>query len=269
MLNGSQSVDRALSLLSRVGRHAAAGAPLSVLVEESGLNKPTVRRLLLALIRAGLVEQDPVTRRYYPGAEAYVLGIMAARRFSLVEICLESLRRLSRRSEDTSFVSLRRGLFSVCLHREEGAYPVRTHALLAGQEHPLGVGAGSLAMLAALPDEEVAQVLAENAQILAERYPALPPERILERVEETRKHGFSLNPGLIFANSWGIGAALRHPDGQVIGALSIAAIDSRMQEPRQQELAGYLHEEVLRVEEKLAAMFACREQKAAARAISA
>ncbi|MEH0072465.1 hypothetical protein V6L77_22950 [Pannonibacter sp. Pt2-lr] len=62
---------------------------------------------------------------------------------------------------------------------------------------------------------------------------------------------------------------MRHPDGRVIGALSIAAIDSRLQEPRQQELAGYLHDEVQRVEEKLAAMFASREQKNEARAISA
>lgn len=269
MLSGSQSVDRALSLLSRVGRHAAAGVPLSGLVEESGLNKPTVRRLLLALMRSGLVEQDAVTRRYYPGAEAYVLGVMAARRFSLAEICLDSLRRLSRKTEDTSFVSLRRGLFSVCLHREEGAFPVRTHALQAGFEHPLGVGAGSLAMLAALPDEEVAQVMAGNEQVLQERYPALPPQRVLEEMEETRRRGYSLNPGLIFANSWGIGAAIRHPDGQVIGALSLAAIDSRMQEPRQQELAAYLREEVVRVEGKLAAMFANREQKPPVRAKSA
>ncbi|MEH0072464.1 helix-turn-helix domain-containing protein [Pannonibacter sp. Pt2-lr] len=109
----------------------------------SGLNKPTVRRLLLALIRAGLVEQDLVTRRYYPGAEAYVLGIMAARRFSLVEICLESLRRLSRRSEDTSFVSLRRGLFRcVCTGRRglSGAHPCAA----GGQEHPLAWGPGRL-----------------------------------------------------------------------------------------------------------------------------
>ena len=48
-LSGAQSVDRALALLSLVGRHAGRGASLSQLVADSGLNKPTVRRLLLAL----------------------------------------------------------------------------------------------------------------------------------------------------------------------------------------------------------------------------
>ena len=69
-----------------------------------------------------------------------------------VEEALESLRNLSEITMDTSFVSVKRGNYAVCLHREEGTYPVRTHALQAGNQHPLGIGAGSLAMLSALDD---------------------------------------------------------------------------------------------------------------------
>ncbi|TKT75076.1 IclR family transcriptional regulator [Aquamicrobium sp. LC103] len=260
-LSGSQSVDRALGLLSMVGRHADRGVSLSELVEESGLNKPTTRRLLLALMRARMVEQDEESRRYYLGEEAYVLGSLASRRFGLLQMAMESLIRLSRKTEDSSFLSVRRDTYSVCLYREEGTYPVRTHALQAGFEHPLGVGAGSLAMLASLPDDEVDAVLAANETVLRTQYPMLPPERIREDVRTTREKGYSLNPGLIFANSWGVGVALRTPDGGVAGALSIAAIDSRMQEARQAELVSYLTQEARRVEEKLAGMFASRNQQ--------
>lgn len=248
-----------------VGRHAGRGVQLSALVEESGLNKPTVRRLLLALIRAGLVEQDEESRRYFLGEESYVLGTLASPRFGLVELCLDSLARLSRKTEDTSFVSVRRGFYSVCLHREEGTYPVRTHALQVGFEHPLGVGAGSMAMLAACSEAEVDQVMEANAPVLAERYPGLPAARVRADLAETRAKGYSLNPGRILANSWGIGVAIRQPDGKPAGALSIAAIDSRMQEARQVELAGYLTEEAAKVEQKLAAMFAARRGAAAGR----
>lgn len=241
-----------------VGRHAGRGVALSALVEDSGLNKPTVRRLLLALMRASLVEQDEESRRYYLGEEAYVLGTLASQRFGLLELCLDSLSTLSRRTEDTSFLSVRRGMSSVCVYREEGTYPVRTHALQVGFEHPLGIGAGSLAFLAALPDEEVEQAIAANEQVLFERYPNLPPERIRSDVALTRKQGYALNPGLIVANSWGVGVAIRHPDGRPAGALSIAAIDSRMSPPRQAELAGYLKQEAAKVEEKLAAMFSAK-----------
>ena len=70
-----------------------------------------------------------------------------------------------------------------------------------------------------------------------------------------------MNPGLIYANSWGVGVAVLTPDGRPAGALSIAAIDSRMQPSRQVELAALLTQEVRRVEEKLAQMFATRDQQ--------
>ena len=124
-LTGARAVDRALALLSMVGRHAERGVALSVIV--------TARRLLLALIRAGLVEQDEETRRYYLGEETYVLGSLSSRRFGLLQMAQDGLTRISRRSEDSSFLSVRRDTFALCLYREEGTWPVRTHALQAGR----------------------------------------------------------------------------------------------------------------------------------------
>jgi DNA-binding IclR family transcriptional regulator len=254
-LPGSQSVDRALRLLTPVGREAEHGAQLSDIVEESGLNKPTARRLLLALMRAGLVEQEMRTRRYYLGEEAYVLGTLASRRHGLLELSMESLRDLSEVTVDTSFVSVRRGNYAVCLHRQEGTYPVRTHALQAGNQHPLGIGAGSLAILAALPDDEIEQVLAANGKVLETQYAGYSMEQIKDDIARTREHGYSVNPGRIFAGSWGLGAAVMFPDGRVAGALSIAAIDSRMTAERQPELAYRMKIAIERMEGKLRKMF--------------
>ncbi len=254
-LPGSQSVDRALRLLALVGREAERGAQLSDIVEESGLNKPTARRLLLALMRAGLIEQETRTRRYFLGEEAYVLGTLASRRHGLLELSMESLRNLSEITMDTSFVSVRRGNYAVCLHREEGTYPVRTHALQVGNQHPLGIGAGSLAMLAALPDGEIGRVLTENRKVLETLYANYTMELIWQDIAATREHGYALNPGRIFAGSWGMGVAIMFPDGRVAGALSIAAIDSRMNAERQPELAHHMKIEVERVEDKLRRMF--------------
>jgi DNA-binding IclR family transcriptional regulator len=254
-LSGSQSVDRALGLLSLIGREPAEGLPLGEIVSGSGLNKPTTRRLLLALMRAGLVEQEPQTRRYCLGEEAFVLGVLAARRHGLLEIAMDSLRRLSAETQDTSFLTVRRENYAICLHREEGTYPVRTHALQAGDQHPLGVGAGSLAMLAALPDDDVDRVIAANEAVLLARYPGFAPDALRVDIAETRARGFSLNPGRLVASSWGIGRAFRYPDGRVAGALSIAAIDSRMAPGRQAELAVPLVREAERMEALLAEMF--------------
>ncbi|WP_245759213.1 IclR family transcriptional regulator [Tranquillimonas alkanivorans] len=255
---GTQSVDRALALLSLIGRQPERGVSLTALVAESGLNKPTARRLVLALMRAGLVEQNPDSRLYRLGEEAYVLGTLAARRHGLLEMAGEALRRLARETGDTAFVSVRRDTASVCLHREEGTYPIRTHALMPGNHHPLGVGAGSLAMLAALPEEEAEAVLGANAGVLASDYPGLATEMLRDHVARTRAAGYATNPGLIFPDSWGIGVALRRPDGTVAGAVSLAAIESRMQTPRREELARLLQAEAEQIEKRLAQVYAAR-----------
>lgn len=262
-LSGSQSVDRALRLLALVGRETASGLPLGEIVGESGLNKPTVRRLLLALMRAGLVEQEARTRRYHLGEEAFVLGLLSGARHGLLDLAMESLRALSDTTQDTSFFSIRRDRFAICLHREEGTWPVRTHALQAGDQHPLGVGAGSLAMLAAMPDADIATMLDANRAILAARYPSYSPAQIEADIALTRARGFALNPGRIVASSWGVGVAVRYPDERVAGALSIAAIDSRMQPQRQEELGGLLRHEARQVEIRIAAMLDRRQRKPA------
>jgi DNA-binding IclR family transcriptional regulator len=248
---GAQSIDRAATLLLLVGRAGPSGARLSELVEQCDLTKPTVRRMLLALVRAGLLDQDPDTRRYHLGPEIYVLGTLASARFGIHPISLRALARLSQETGDTAFLSVPRGTYSICVHREEGSYPIRVHALHAGDRHPLGIGAGSLALLSALPDDEVEQALAANADILAEKYPQYSPPVLRALVEESRAKGYALNPGMMLSGSWAIGVSIRGLDGRPVGAISIAAIESRLGEERQRELALLLAKEAAWIEIQL------------------
>lgn len=246
---GTQSVDRALLLLNRIG--ATDGASLAALVAETGLNKATVRRLALALIRAGLVEQDAASR-YHPGEQLQVLGAQAARRSGLMAAAGESVMRLAQTTCDAALLSVRRGASALCLMREEGNHPLRSHALVAGQSHPLGVGAGSLAMLAALPRDEAETILRATGPVVAARYPALTPERMRDLLARTRAEGVALNPGLVIEGSWGLGIALHHPDGRLAGALSIATIEARMRPDRLPDLTRLLRAEAARIEARLA-----------------
>lgn len=250
---GTQSIERAIAVLLLVGRAGPEGGRLADIVERSGLPKPTVRRVLLALVRAGLVDQDETSRRYHIGPEAYVLGTLASARYGIHALSLGALSRIARESGDCAFLTVPRDIFAVCLHREEGTYPIRTHVLQAGDRHPLGVGAGSLALLAALPDAEVERALAANAQALAAHYPGYAPERLRQGVSEARRLGYALNPGLYVSGSWGIGVAVMDAEGRPAGALSIAAIDTRLTAERQPELAALLLREAHALEAALGA----------------
>lgn len=253
--SGARAVERALGVMAVVAKGGGTGISLADVVRDTGLNKPTARRLLIALIRSRLVEQDDATRRYHLGPELYVLGMLAAPRHGLLDMATESLQRLSGISGDTSFVSMRRGDYAVCLHRQEGNHPVRTHALLAGDQNPLGVGAGSLAMLAALADDEAGAVLQRVEDTICAQYRGYTSEILRLDIQQARERGYALNPGRVIASSWGIGMPILLPNGRLAGALSIAAIDSRMTQPRQQELAALLSEEVTRIQAKLQRLF--------------
>lgn len=249
--SGAQSIGRALALLRLLGKSAKSGASLSELVANSGLMKPTCRRILLALMEAGLVEQETPSRRYFLGPEVYVLGIIAAERYGIDRHALDCVNRLAQKTGDAAFLQVRRGNFVVCLTREDGPYPIRSHVLAAGDRHPLGAGAGPLAVLAALDDDEVEAALAANARLLETDYTALSLPQIRTLVQETRAKGYSLNRGLLFPGSWGMGMAIRGASGRVEACLSLAAIESRMQPDREAQLAAWLGAEVRLVEQRL------------------
>lgn len=250
---GAQSIGRAAQLLRLVAGHGSEGAGLSQLVEASGLSKPTCRRILVALIGAGLAEQDPESRRYFLGPETFVLGTIAAERFGIHRLAAEGVARLAAETGDAAFLQIRRDGFVVCLQREDGPYPIRSHVLSAGDRHPLGVGAGGIALLAARSDAEVDAIMNANAALMAERYPMLSRALILDLVAEARASGYSFNRGLLFPGSWGIGMVVRDARGQPDGCLSLAAVESRMQPDREPLLVALLAAEVRRLEARLGA----------------
>lgn len=247
--HGAQAVVRALSLLSLVGRGTAAGLTLADLAGAAHLSRPTARRLLLALVSARLVEQDPVTRRYHLGPEAYLLGSFAEERHGILHHARASMLRLARETGDTVLLTVPQGDHSLCLERIEGDFPVRTHALMKGDRKPAGVGAGAMAILAALPPSEAQALLAQVAPLLGDLGADLAQDLAL-----ARDTGHALNPGRIIPGSWGLGVAILWPDGRPAGALSIAAIENRMGFLRQAELVAALQRECHLIGRSLAAL---------------
>jgi len=211
--DGPESVDRAAAVLDLVARQHPNVASLTDLVVQSGLAQPTVHRLLAALTRSGLVEHDRNSRRYHFGLETYVLGSLASHRFGVSRIAAGSVDRIARLSEDTAFLTERRGALAICSLRVQGGYPVRADVLSAGDRHPLGIGACSIANLAALPDTEVEEILAANETRYLDRYQPVTPAVLRELVTEARSRGHALHRGLVHPGAWGMGVAIRDPKG--------------------------------------------------------
>ncbi|MCL4068103.1 IclR family transcriptional regulator [Pseudomonas sp. GX19020] len=251
---GSQAIDRATKVLGLVAEAQGAGASLAQIVTQSGLNQATTRRLLVALIRAGLVEQEESSRRYFLGVSAYVFGVIAAERFGRYPMADAAVRRLAEGSEDTAFFSLRQGMNSICLRRVEGVHPFRSHVLNVGQQHPLGVAAHGIAILAALPPAETDAIIAGNLEIYRDHYPMLTEPLLRDLIAETRRRGWAINRGIFHSAAWAISVAVRGMQGEVLGALSIGAMENRLGEARQPQIVKLLQAEARKLEAAFATM---------------
>ena len=112
----------------------------------------------------------------------------------------------------------------------------------------MSVGAASIAILASLPKSEADEIMECNVDKITNTYPELSMEKIQTLVTEARIQGWALNPGLAFPGSWAIAAAVRDPEGRVLGAITIAAIETRLELNRQLALAGPLMKEARHLE---------------------
>ena len=222
---------------------------LSELALATGLHRASAYRILSALVHESLVEQD-LARRYHLGAETWILGMAAAPRFNIRQLAAPALDRISEATGDTVFLSIRSAHDAICIDRREGSFPIRTLTLEIGSRRPLGVGAGSLALLAYLSDDEIERTIAANARGLA-RYSRFTPDVLRSLIDETRARGSSFNDGLVVSGMNAVGVAVFDHRGWPTASLSCAAISSRMEPDRRTSIVAVLVEEATAIATQL------------------
>ncbi len=194
----------------------------------TAMNKATALRLLGLLAGEGFVQRNPGTKRYTLGDEALVLGIAMQGRDHVTKWARPWLVKLAGLSGDTVLLSTRNGIESVCIDREFGAYPIRANYLDIGSRRPLGVGAGSMALLAWLPDDEARAVLDQVVPMIATRYSRIDRALLETEIAQARGRGHSLLLDVVVERMGGIGVPIFGSDAKPVAALSIAALNDRL-----------------------------------------
>lgn len=221
--NSAQKVCRILRVLS-------TPQPLRLvdISAASDLNRATTLRLLETLMDEGFVQRDKATKRYSLGDEALILGIAMQGRDHIRDRARPSLITLSALSGDTLLLSTRHGLESVCVDREFGNFPIRANYLDLGSRRPLGVGAGSLALLAWLPDDEIETLLGLLDPVLKKNYPRITCALLRTEIALARQRGYAMLLDLVVDQMGGVAVPIFGGDGKPIGAISVAALSQRI-----------------------------------------
>jgi DNA-binding IclR family transcriptional regulator len=243
--SGAQSLHRAISLIRAVARHNDSGFTLSKLAREAGLHVATAHRMLSVLAKENLVFQDPASRHYHLGIDLFLLA-GAAQQFTIRHRFRTALERIAQETGDTVFLLIRSGYDALCLDRVEGQFPIRTVPIDIGVRRPLGIGAGSLALIGFLAPEQLEPILQANAR----RYPqykSLNKKDIQEMAAHSRKTGYVVSEGLFHPGVTSIGIPIFHENGEVIAAITVSSVSQRMEDKRRGEIFR-LVKEVLRKE---------------------
>ena len=250
---GLQTVDRAVAVLHLLSADGTTGLRLVDVQGRLKLSKPTAHRLLMSLVSHGFVEQDDTSKRYRLGARLAVLAwSVPQRRPDLGHIAASAAQRVAERSGDTVFLMARDGLEHVCVGRETGSFPIKALTIDVGTRRPLGVGAGGVAVLAAMPADEARRSLESTGERM-KAYPLTSVEIIQRGVDQARRLGYSVSDGQVATGVRAIAVAIRDARGVPVGSIGIAAIRSRMMPDRVKELVPMLLEERVDIERQLAA----------------
>jgi DNA-binding IclR family transcriptional regulator len=237
---GAQTLRRGLSILKLLARYQADGLGISEISRKLELSKATTVRLTRTLMDEKFVAQDGATRRYQLGPESFAVGLAAEPNYALQRIAAPALRSLALETGDWVFFTVRHGLEAICLSRESGDIPYPPSSLRVGDRHPLGLGAGGLAILAAMPGKEAEMALTTNVPAIAQQYPNMTEGTVRKLLAETREQGYSFIPGIIVPGYWGIGVPVVRHDGLPVAAVVLIASAARLSGARQAVIAARL-----------------------------
>jgi DNA-binding IclR family transcriptional regulator len=246
---GTQSVQRVFALLRVIALHNRGGLRVVDLCRITQLRRPTLYRLLQCLEHENLVVRNERTRNYHLGPMLHELGLSAAPPVPMTALCRPHLRAIADATGDMVFLTQRSGPDALCLDRQEGRHWTRAFNLDIGTRRPLGIGAGGLAILSALPPDQMRRIVSVNQVRLGE-FDGLTAAGVRRMVRQTQARGFAVHDGAT-SGARAIGIPIRDRKGMPVAAISVSAPVQRMPAARWAEIVALLSAEAKSIERSL------------------
>jgi IclR family KDG regulon transcriptional repressor len=217
----SKSLQKALRILLHLGQY---GPELGItdLASTMSLNKTTVYRLLTAMAKFELVEQNPENERYRLGLKLHELGVKALESRTLQREARRFLLEMSRRSHETVSLAVPSPGAIICLDRVNSPHTVITISTGVGARFPAHCTAVGKAVLAYLPDEQIDAILHHNG---LQRFTPSTLTRVTglrENLLQIRERGYAIDNQELERGLSGVAAPVRTAQGRVIAGLGMA-----------------------------------------------
>ncbi len=230
-----QSLTRGLTLLERLSEERY-GISLTDLAHRVGLAPSTTHRLLKSLEKLKFVYQDEERGRWYVGVRAFSVGTAFLRDRDFVAVARRFMRRLMEESGESVNLALLDAGEVVFVSQVECRQMMRALAPPGGRigAHCSGVGK---ALLAALPESEVARILHRGGLPRLTANTIDTPARLKRELVSTRERGYALDDEEQAVGLRCVAAAIYDEYGEPLAAISLSGPKARITDARVPALA--------------------------------
>lgn len=225
-----QSLTRGLMLLERLAE-ARDGMLLTDLAQQVGLAVSTAHRLLSTLERQGFIYQDPERARWYVGVKAFAIGNAFLTGRNVVVQARPFLRRLMEQAGETTNLAILSDGEAVILAQEECREMMRMLVPL-GSRAPIHASGVGKALLAALPDAQVVQILHRHGLPRLTANTIDTPDNLRAFIGEVHAQGYAYDNEEHTIGMRCVAATIHDEYTQPLAAISVSGPRSRMSDER-------------------------------------
>jgi len=197
------------------------GWRLSDLAAVCDQDKATVHRMLACLVDERLVEQRESDRHYVPGPMMHELGLALPNHVQFEQRAEALVQACARRMGGIVLLMLRSGNEYVCSARA-GTLALAGLMVYPGTRRPLFTSVGGVAILQALPADEVHHILLDNVAQEIKRHGSGRLDALQQMREQSDEYGFGVNLGVVVSGVHAFAVPIRNKQGAPFAALCLA-----------------------------------------------
>lgn len=248
-LRSVAAVERAADVLDIVCSSSSMG--VKEISQVVGLSISTVHRLLAALMKKRLVEQDPETKKYTMGRHLLDYSLAYLRRMELPVTAMPHMRRLRDATRETVTLSAVDGWSRIYLAQVESPQEIR-QTIELGRRFALHLGGSGKAILAFLPERELENYMSQPGLSAGSR--PLDVAQLRRELAEVQTRGYAHSSGERLPGASSVAAPIRNFRGEVIGCLSVSGPSWRFSDELVEEFGRMVGEAAAGVSRDLGAI---------------
>ncbi len=230
-----QSVDRAVSILEILARSGDVG--VTELSKELGVHKSTAFRLVAALERHDLVEQNVGRGKYRLGPGILRLAGASTSRLDLVQESRAVSRALAQRTGETANLAVLSDGAALYMDQVAGTSALQSHNWV-GQRIPVHATSNGKVLLSGLERSEVARMLPTMPAYTDRTVTSL--ETLLHQLDVIRTDGYAIAIDELEIGLTAVAAPVRDVHGEVLASMSISGPTFRLDDQRLPEIADHV-----------------------------